>query len=115
MKAISVKLAINLLSRREELQGRILDLSNREFAATLVLTDQESGEEIGVIDDDGLLNECRDSIIARSEAAIAAIDGELMQLGVTDLDALDVVATARANDSYYGPGGAIDEALGEGG
>lgn len=108
MKACDVLAAARLLEQRNEIAGTIADLLSRDYQMTLALFDDD-GNEISVISDDGVLNGCRDLLVEEYTKQRAALDEKLAQMGVTDLD--EPRAIAMANQSYYGQGGTIDQAL----
>lgn len=111
MKASDVLAAAKLLEKRRELLGTIADLMERDYRMTLQLTD-EDGNEIGLIDDDGVLNGCREMLVESYTSQRAALDEKLTQMGVTDLN--EPRAIAMVNQAYYGQGGVIDQALEDG-
>lgn len=94
MKANDVRIAMRLLDRREAMDESIAQLTAQDSALTIVLSDLESGEELGVIDDGGIVNAARQGLIAKVGELRDAIDAELRALGVTDIDAPSAAASS---------------------
>jgi hypothetical protein len=106
MKACDVRAAMKALERLAELDERIEHLENPETALTVVLTDVETGEELGTIDGiDEALEHARGAMLHKLIEQRTDVELTLTALGVTDLDALPVAPLRVVDDADAGEEG----------